>query len=56
MRQIDTCTYEHQGFIIAYDGETGYWTATDPQGEFMQTIADCQEAMIFIETAATYEE
>ena len=52
MREIDTCTYQHKGFRISYDGGTGYWTATDPEGEFMTTIADLKEAMSYIETAA----
>ena len=56
MEQIDTCTYEHEGFRISYDGETGLWTATDPQGEFMTTIADLKEAMIYIEDAAAHAE
>ena len=56
MREIDPCRYEHDGFHLSYDGETGYWTATDPQGEFLTTIADLKEAMIFIETAALYDE
>ena len=56
MREIDTCTYEHQGFRISYDGETGLWTATDPDGEFMTTIADLKEAMIYIEDAAAHAE
>ena len=56
MREIDTCTYKHEGFTICYDGETGIWKATDPEGEFMATIADLKEAMIYIETVASYDE
>ena len=57
MRQTDTCTYENvDGFRITYDGESGVWTATDPDGEFMTTIADLKEAMIYIETASVYME
>ena len=56
MEQIDHCTYEHEGFRISYDGATGYWTATDPEGEFMTTIADLKEAMIYIEDAAAHAE
>ena len=52
MKMIDTCTYQHKGFTISYDGEYGVWTATDPDGEFMTTIADLKEAMIYIENAA----
>lgn len=55
MREIDQCTYEHEGFPIEYDGSTGYWTVTDPKGEFLTTIADIEEAMIYIETTASYE-
>ena len=56
MRRIDHCTYEHEGFRISYDGETGVWTATDPEGEFMTTEADQKEAMIIIEDAAAAQE
>ena len=57
MREIDTCTYEHQGFRISYDGETGLWTATDPDGEFLDNIAGgLKEAMIYIEDAAAFAE
>ena len=55
MQRIDHCTYENvDGFRISYDGETGYWTATDPDGEFLTTIADLKEAMIYIETLSAY--
>ena len=57
MREIDQCTYEHEGFHISYDGEYGHWTATDPDGEFLANINDTlDEAMIYITTAAEYDE
>ena len=56
MKEIDACNYEHEGFTISYDGETGLWTATDPDGEFMTTEADLKEAMIVIEDAAAFAE
>ena len=57
MREIDQCNYEHEGFHISYDGEYGVWTATDPDGEFLATITGgLKEAMIYIETAAHYNE
>ena len=52
---IDSCTYRNpEGFTIEYDGETGLWTASDPDGEFLDTIADTREAMIYIDTCAVY--
>ena len=54
MKRIDHCTYEHEGFTISYDGETGVWSAYDPNGEFMTTEADLKEAMIVIEDAAAF--
>ena len=57
MREIDACTYEHEGFRISYDGETGLWEATDPDGEFLDSIdSGLREAMIYIEDAAHYSE
>lgn len=54
---IDSCTYQNpEGFTIEYDGETGLWTATDPDGEFLDTISDCREAMIYIDTCAVYHD
>ena len=55
MREIDTCTYEHNGFRICFDGEAGVWTATNPQGEFLTTKGDLREAMIYIETESPDE-
>ena len=56
MREIDQCHYEHEGFEIVYD-EYGVWTATDPDGEFLANVSSgLKEAMIYIETAAHYNE
>ena len=57
MREIAQCHYEHEGFEIVYDGEYGVWTATDPDGEFLANVSSgLKEAMIYIETAAHYNE
>ena len=42
MREIDTCTYEHQGFRISYDGETGLWDRRPtPTAIFGQHALEC---------------
>lgn len=51
MREIDQCTYEHEGFHISFDGEYGHWTATDPDGEFLANITGgLEEALIYLES------
>ena len=54
MERIDHCTYEHEKFVISFDGGTGVWSAYDPNGEFMTTKDDLKEAMIVIEDAAEH--
>ena len=54
MERIDHCTYEHEKFVISFDGGTGVWSAYDPNGEFMTTKYDLKEAMIVIEDAAEH--
>ena len=56
MERIDHCTYEHEKFVISFDGGTGVWSAYDPNGEFMTTKYDLKEAMIVIEDAAAFDE
>ena len=54
MRMIDQCHYETQkGFsITTSDGM--FWEAYDPAGEYLNTIASLEEAMIYIDTAESY--
>ena len=54
MRMIDQCHYEtKKGFSIkTSDGM--HWEARDPAGEYLDTIASLEEAMIYIDTAESY--
>ena len=56
MREIDQCHYEtKKGFCIkTSDGM--FWEAYDPTGEYLDTIASLEEAMIYISTAESYAE
>ena len=51
MREINQCHYEtDRGFAIkTSDGL--YWEATTPDGEYLDTIASLEEAMIYIDGA-----
>ena len=56
MRMIDQCYYEtKRGFsITTSDGV--YWEARTPTGEYLDTIASLEEAMIYIDTAEPHDD
>ena len=55
MQKVNNRTYRHKKFQISRDKETGHWRATNPNGYYLATIEDLQEAMSYIEDAA-YED
>ena len=52
MEKVNNHTYKHKKFQISRDKETTYWIATNPNGDYLATIEDLQEAMNYIKDAA----